>query len=54
MEEHDRKRISEAISEVELSINATILVVGDKHEELRKALLKARGDIREAIGEART
>jgi hypothetical protein len=49
-----RKNISECISEVEMSINATLLVVGSHHPGLRKALLEARGSIREAIGEART
>lgn len=45
---------AEAISAVESAINTALIVVGHGNVALRKALLDARGNIREAIGEART
>lgn len=44
-----------AIQVAEAGINDALLILGkNQPEALRKALLKARGDIREAVGEART
>lgn len=59
-----RNARSEAIAEVELAINSALLVFpvgavlaeegGEQAAAIRKALLDARGNIREAMGEART
>lgn len=47
--------MSQAISNIEASINmALILFEPQKHPILRQTLLRMRGDLREAIGEART
>lgn len=44
-----------AIQVAEAGINDALLILGrNQPDTLRKALLKARGDIREAIGEPRT
>src|SRR4051812_4381536 len=43
-----------AIRELKLSINTALIVFGDENLALRRVLLTARGDIREALGEART
>lgn len=43
-----------AIRELELAINVALVSWGYENERLRYALLNARGDIREALGEART
>lgn len=53
-EKKRKQTISECISEVELAINSTLIALGGWQPELRKVLLEARGNIREAIGEART
>lgn len=47
---------NEAIREVELAINSALIVftTEEHHRAIRTALLNARGDIREALGEART
>jgi hypothetical protein len=54
-----RSVMSEAISELELSINALLIVAYDLEdheleEKLRKILLRCRREVREAIGEAAT
>lgn len=48
-----RAALPGAISEVESAINNAILLC-EHASPLRRALLTARGDIREAMGEART
>lgn len=44
----------EAVAGLEEAINVALLVFGRGNEELRRALLDARGNIRQALGEART
>jgi hypothetical protein len=48
----NNKQVS--ISAIENAINVALLVWGHDNEKLRRVLLTARGDIREALGEART
>lgn len=45
----------QVLSDVEHSINIALLVLDpEKHPHKRKALLRARGDLREANGEPRS
>jgi hypothetical protein len=50
----EKDPISHYVSEIESNINSLLLVLAPKHAGLRRALLAARSDIREAIGEARS
>jgi hypothetical protein len=43
-----------AIRELEMAINVALISWGFENERLRYTLLNARGDIREALGEARS
>lgn len=46
--------MSEALRDVEGAINVALMVWGSYNPDVRRALLTCRGDLREAIGEART
>lgn len=46
--------IPAAITRVESAINDALIIVGQNHADLRRALLDSRGTIRESIGEGRT
>jgi hypothetical protein len=51
----EKTLIGSAVREVEEALNGALLVLpGERLPGVRKALLQARGDIREALGEART
>jgi hypothetical protein len=51
----EKHNVTVTLREVESALNEALLAVPvGKQPELRRALLDARGNIREAIGEART
>ena len=50
----DKDAMAESIRDVESAINVALIVWGDHNPAVRRALLTCRGDVREALGEART
>jgi hypothetical protein len=49
-----REALRESIHDVETSVNCALIVWGKTNPDVRRVLLAFRGDLREALGEART